>query len=504
MTRSTCLCVALVTLAAVAAGCARVQHEVTVVPTPRHMSVGVGAGFSLGSGLPVLLGKVVAGAAWCVEPLLKEPAHGASILGPLSAEAEKLPAVCALIGTPADHPELEALHRDLAPRLPPGGLGSEGYVLRTSPRGLRIVAATPAGAFYGVQTFLQLVREGAVPPVSIADAPAKPFRGIHIGGGRPADLALIKRLISEEMPRQKANVLVYAVGYRFEFKSHPEVKEDTMITAEQARELARLARRNNVRLIPLVNCFGHQSWLMGRIHGLLRAYPELNETPGKQSKYCYSWCPLHPKVYEIVLPLLDEIIDAFEADAVHLGLDEVLELGECERCKGKSNAELFATGVNRLYDHVVGKRKVQMLMWGDRLVDGEKTPYNPMNGSRNGTHPAIEKVAKDIFICDWHYHLHETYPSVDQFKSAGFDFVSCSWWKPEPVDAFIRYATKHGGDRYKGHLATNWNPPYYVLGAMFGQEPEGAKPADYAEYKHREAVAAFRRGMELSWHGATE
>jgi uncharacterized lipoprotein YddW (UPF0748 family) len=39
------------------------------------------------------------------------------------------------------------------------------------------------------------------------------------------------------------------------------------------------------------------------------------------------WCPLHPEVNKVVFALIDEIIDAFEADAVHIGMDEIFLCG---------------------------------------------------------------------------------------------------------------------------------------------------------------------------------
>ena len=57
--------------------------------------------------------------------------------------------------------------------------------------------------------------------------------------------------------------------------------------------------------------------------GLLRAHPELDETPGKYPGnagiYCRSYCPLHPKVHEIVFDLIDELVEATGADAFHAG-----------------------------------------------------------------------------------------------------------------------------------------------------------------------------------------
>jgi len=83
---------------------------------------------------------------------------------------------------------------------------------------------------------------------------------------------------------------------------------------------------------------------------------------------------LHPKVHEVVLPLVDEICEVFEADAFHAGMDEVFYIGEsqCPRCSGKDKAELFAGEVRLIHDHL-HERKRQLWIWGDRLLDGKAT-----------------------------------------------------------------------------------------------------------------------------------
>jgi len=49
-------------------------------------------------------------------------------------------------------------------------------------------------------------------------------------------------------------------------------------------------------------------------------------------------------VHKVVFALVDEICDAFHADAFHAGMDEVFYLGneKCPRCSGIDKAELFA------------------------------------------------------------------------------------------------------------------------------------------------------------------
>src|SRR5262249_48634642 len=155
-------------------------------------------------------------------------------------------------------------------------------------------------------------------------------------------------------------------------ESHPELCNPSALTKEQASGLARACRERGIRPIPLFNCLGHQSWSR-RTGPLLSKYPDLDETPGQfpenQGIYCRSWCPQHPKVHDIVFTLLDELIAAFQADAVHVGMDEVFIVASqhCPRCKDGDPSKLFAKAVNDLHAHLVDQRKVEMLMWADRL-----------------------------------------------------------------------------------------------------------------------------------------
>ena len=204
------------------------------------------------------------------------------------------------------------------------------------------------------------------------------------------------------------NRIVLEVNYSFDYKSHPELREGNGMTKAEARELAAFCRDRGIRLIPMFNCLGHQSWA-SHTAPLLSKYPQFDETPkvpaDNKGIYCRSWCPLNPEVNPVVFALIDELIDAFEADAFHVGMDEVFLIAsdQCPRCKGKDPAELFAKAVNDLHRHIVGEKKLTMLMWGDRLLDDKQMHYGKWESSANGTAAAIDRIPKDIILCDWHY-----------------------------------------------------------------------------------------------------
>jgi hypothetical protein len=150
------------------------------------------------------------------------------------------------------------------------------------------------------------------------------------------------------------NLLILEVNYGFEYQSHPELRMGQKpITRDGASRLVKVCRKYSIRLIPQFSCVGHQSWAK-RTYPLLTKYPELDLTPGafpeNEGIYCREWDPLNPKVYEIVFPMLDELIDAFDADAIHVGMDEVFLIGSqhSPSTKGKDPAKVFAKAVNDL------------------------------------------------------------------------------------------------------------------------------------------------------------
>lgn len=257
------------------------------------------------------------------------------------------------------------------------------------------------------------------------------------------------------------NTIVAEVNYGYEYRSHPELRTGNPITAKQIEGLVSECRKNRIRLIPQFQCLGHQSWSKTTFP-LLTKYPQFDETPGKypnnEGIYCRSWCPLHPEVNPIIFDLIDELINVFKADALHIGMDEVFLIGEegCSRCQGKDKAELFAKAINDYHKHIVGKRKVEMLMWGDRLIDASKIKYGKWEASANGTAPAIDSIPKDIIICDWHYEPREAYESIPMFLKKGFRVWPASWRKPEGAKALIDYSLKQNNPKMVGHLNTTW------------------------------------------------
>src|SRR5690348_9043984 len=192
--------------------------------------------------------------------------------------------------------------------------------------------------------------------IFVSDAkPKQPWRALHwLNYDTDADFdALAKNL--EPLAKQGINVIILEVDYNFAFASHPELRRGTNpITRDGARRFAALCKKFNIRLIPEFQSLGHQSW-KAETFSLLSVYPAFDLTPGafpnNDGIYCREWDPLNPDVWRVIFQMMDEIIDAFRADAFHVGMDEIFLLGSefSPSTKGRDSSVLFAKAVNEIY-----------------------------------------------------------------------------------------------------------------------------------------------------------
>jgi hypothetical protein len=332
----------------------------------------------------------------------------------------------------------------------------------------------------------------AGPAPSAVPAPPRPlWFGFHVMVESKADA---QGLISEipALAKLGINLIIAEVDYNYEYASHPELRTEDPISKETVKQIVGLCRQYQIRLIPEFQSLGHQSW-DGKTFPLLVKYPQFDESPGKypgnkgqepmgNDFYCRSWCPLHPDLNPIIFALYDELLDVFEADALHVGMDEVFVIGDdaCPRCRNKAPARLFAKAVNDAYDHIVKTRGKEMMMWGDRFIDGTETGYGMWEASKNETYPAIDLVPKDIIICDWHYERkYENmrapgFPSLPLFLGKGFRVLPTSFRDTKAVRGLIDDSLTLRSGQILGHLCTFWH---------------GLKPGEAAKLPQLKAAA---------------
>ncbi|MDE7236332.1 MAG: beta-N-acetylhexosaminidase, partial [Paramuribaculum sp.] len=235
-----------------------------------------------------------------------------------------------------------------------GGDNAEAYAIEVNSDLITVNGASAAGTFYGIQTLRKSIAapESAdntlvFPSVSISDAPRFSYRGAHFDVSRhffPADS--VKRFI-DMLALHNINRLHWHLtddqGWRLESKKYPGLTEigskrgGTVIghnsgkydgkpyggyyTQEEARDIVNYATERNIIVIPEIDLPGHML-------GALAAYPDLGCTGGPYEVW-QQWgvaddvlCAGNPDTYKFIDGVLEEVMDIFPSEYIHLGGDE--------------------------------------------------------------------------------------------------------------------------------------------------------------------------------------
>ena len=109
----------------------------------------------------------------------------------------------------------------------------EGYRMVVSTKKIEISAGTPAGVFYGIQSFLQLLNSDnnpgnkplVIPAMMISDSPRFRWRGMHLDVSRHfQDKEFIKKYL-DILAAHKLNVFHWHLtddqGWRIEIEKYP-------------------------------------------------------------------------------------------------------------------------------------------------------------------------------------------------------------------------------------------------------------------------------------------
>ena len=334
----------------------------------------------------------------------------------------------------------------------PGALDADAYWLEVRADGVRLLAGGRRGLIYGVCTLLQLLRRdgGAVtaPACVVHDRPQLALRGVHLFLPAREDIGFVKRLIRYVLTPLRYNTLFLQVTAGMRFDRRPEINETwerlnrqslaetgaplphgrvgggSFLTKEEVRDLVRYARDYGLEVIPEIQSLSHVQYLT-------LTYPEIAERPEDARPDAY--CPLHPLSHRIVFDLIDEIVEVFEPQRyVHMGHDEVYTMGVCERCQGKSRADLLLADVQPIYAHLEAKG-LGMMLWGDMLH-----PF-PWYAAPD----AIDRLPKDVVLLDFVWYFRPQDDIEDRLLDHGFTVAMGNYYSSH-YTRFAQRAAKPG------------------------------------------------------------
>ena len=246
----------------------------------------------------------------------------------------------------------------------------EGYAISASRDGITLIAADRAGAFYAAQTLAQMARRSDNATTfslgRIRDWPQCPIRGFHMYMPARWQLDFFYRCL-DFLARRKFNTIFLEVGGGMQYERHPEIAEGwrrfcrehneypggaralqttiprknsthTEVAGSDAlpkalvRELVAEARQRHFHVIPEVQSLSHCYYLLASHHELA----ERREDPRPDS-----YCPSNPETYRLLFDLMEEVIEVFDPEFIHIGHDEARILQWCSKCRKKSGARLL-------------------------------------------------------------------------------------------------------------------------------------------------------------------
>lgn len=276
----------------------------------------------------------------------------------------------------------------------------ESYSMKVNNKQVRVVANDASGAFYGIQTMLQLLPAQVydeirhkdiawdIAPVEIKDAPNRPWRGMMLDVARYFyDKEFVKKYI-DMMAMYKLNKLQFHFiddsGWRLEIKKYPRLTEigawagtDThrlggYYTQEDMREIIEYASVRGVEIIPEIEFPAHML-------SAVVAYPELS-CEGKQHQMPEQHfisrdllCVGKESSMKFLKDVLDETIELFPSKYINIGGDEAVytKWKKCPYCQELMKKEGL-TDVSQLQGWLTNQVAHMMKAKGRTVVGWEE------------------------------------------------------------------------------------------------------------------------------------
>ncbi len=280
------------------------------------------------------------------------------------------------------------------------------------------------GKYYAKLTLEQIAESGKAPICKIIDLPAFSYRGFMIDSARHMQtIDEIKAYIAAAA-RFKFNTFHWHLcddqGWRIESEKYPRLNEigsyryghgfgnpnmskyGGYYTREEIKKVIDFCKERYIDVIPEIDMPGHTS-------AIIASYPELS-CRGKQTGvemqagiYKNILCAGNEDVFNFCFGILDEVMELFPGEYIHIGGDEAPKARwcSCPKCQARikeeglrNEEELQGWFANRVITYLESKGK-KALAWNESLNSGI--------------------LNNNTIICDWMDKKHKS----EEYANAG-------------------------------------------------------------------------------------
>jgi hexosaminidase len=430
----------------------------------------------------------------------------------------------------------------------------EGYILTVTHDGVEIISPGEAGIFYGCQSLEQLLEDAMdfrvpVPACRITDFPSLTYRAVHFDVKHHLDHMNYYYESIDRLARYKINAVIFEFEDKLRYRRQPLVGAPQAISMDEMAALTAYARDRYVEISPLVQGLGHATYILKH-----KEYAPLRELPWNK----WAFCPLDEGTYRVLFDLYRDAIEATPGSRyIHIGGDEIGNIGLCPRCKPTADREgtlslslywlkrvcAFAAENNRIpifWDDMPLKYGgVYESTWDDDMTEGEAEKIWEEGTPRLDS--LLEDFPRNCVYMRWNYSMARQPGNVralDWYSSHGLNTMiataSNAWESTmfhheerdkgnassgiSTIRSFIQLAAEKG---IGGNLCTAWDDrsPHMenfwyglIASAEYGWSPDGRTLEEYDEaWLQREfgirvpdylaLNAKLRRGTDL-WEEA--
>ena len=270
-------------------------------------------------------------------------------------------------------------------------IAAQAYSLEIRPGMATIKANAPEGLFYGVETFIELLkqRHGALylPQGTISDWPDLHLRHMYWDDAHHLErLPELKRAV-RQAAAFKINGFAIKLEGHFQFASAPAVVEPYALSPAEFQELTDYGLRYHVQVIPYLDGPAHIAFILKHPE-----YTKYRSFAGSN----YELCAVNPDAVQLLSSMFQDLLNANRGGKfVYFSTDEPYYIGlaDNEQCREKPAAKEKGTVGQLLADfiaQVAGPMHDQgrtVIFWGEYPLiasDIETLPSYLVNGEVYG------------------------------------------------------------------------------------------------------------------------
>jgi len=238
----------------------------------------------------------------------------------------------------------------------------QAYRIVVAPHRIVIEGNSDQGLFYGVQTFLQLLKPNGkgsftLPVGTIEDWPALELRFLHWDTKHHQDrIDTLKRYL-DWCARFKVNMIGFELEDKFEYPSHPIIGAPGAFTTAELQEIVNYGLERFIQVVPQIQSPAHMSYVL--------KHPEFADLRADGNNY--QSCLCDERTYQLIFSMYDDVIKATQGvEYFHVSTDEVYYAGICAKCDKPYNPEnrslRWIEFANRAHDFLSARRR-RMLAW---------------------------------------------------------------------------------------------------------------------------------------------